>query len=104
VRRPRIFDQRGRYLGDVPPSLLEDSPSVGASLWEILHPFTVQDEFGAIGKEPPPVSEIIGSAAQNIETHAAAGVENFLSAGKWAVIAVVGLGLLILYSRVKGQG
>jgi len=27
------------------------------------------------------VSEIIGSAAQNIETHAAAGVENFLSAG-----------------------
>jgi len=52
----------------------------------------------------PAVSEIIGSAAQNIETHAAAGVENFLSAGKWAVIAVVGLGLLILYSRVKGQG
>lgn len=63
ARRP-VYRRRLRGLG------YTDTRSVGASIWEFLHPGTVQREFEAVGKSVPGYGEIWESAADDAITAA----------------------------------
>lgn len=97
MRRPRVFDQRGRYLGDV------QSPGWGASLFELLHPFTVQDEFVAVGKPKPSVSDVMDSALTNISQSAQESIASIQRTGKLIMVGVLVLGAAYLVLRMRGR-
>lgn len=119
----RVFDERGRYLGDassVDPSAVDptaDQPapdasagsssfveSFGAALFELTHPFTVQAEYEAVGKTPPPVTEIMSQAVSDMETQASAGltagVTQLESTVKLVAVAAVILGGIYVYKQL----
>ena len=98
-RRHRVFSQHGRYLGET------SSPgfSIGSSLWELFHPFTVQKEYAAVGKPPPSVSDVMDTALTNISERAQKNVRDVVSAGKWIVagVLILGVAYVVLQARRK---
>src|SRR5260221_13085791 len=87
----RVLDRRGRIVGRLSRRELaamhgrarearraglgaafDPSESLGAEVYELLHPVRVQEEYRAVGKEMPSVSNIMRGpardAARDVET------------------------------------
>lgn len=98
MRRYRVFNQHGRYLGETGPGF-----DIGASVWELLHPFTVQKEYAAEGKPPPSVSDVMDTALTNISQRATENIQSAVNTGKWIVAGVLVLGVVyvVLQARRK---
>ncbi len=102
-RRYRVFNQHGRYLGETS----DPGFSIGASLWELLHPGQVQAEYQAEGKPPPSVSDVMDTALTNISQRAQENVQSAVrsvaNAGKIILVGVLALGVLyvVLQARRK---
>lgn len=89
--------------------------SIGGDIWEFFNPGQVQQEYemsGRIGAEPPPISEIMGGAAEdatyraveNIQEAGAAVAENAQVLGKWIVIGLVAYAIIQVMQVVpKGR-
>ena len=99
----RVFDRRGNYLGDFDPA-----ETIGGDIWEFLHPGQVQDEYSAVGKEPPTITEIMSGdisqasdiAGQNIQQAA----QNVVSAVTGLTqYVIIGGALYLLYRLTKGK-
>src|SRR6266700_5774184 len=89
MRPRRVFDERGRYLGGV-----AGTQSIGASLFELLHPFTVRAEYEAVGKPPPSVSDVFDEALTNVSQRAEENVRSVVNAGKLVLVSIVVLGVV----------
>jgi hypothetical protein len=96
-RRTRVFDQQGRYLGET------DTPGWGASFYELTHPFTVQDEYAAVGKARPSVSEVVDSALTNISQSAGETIGSIQRTGKLIVVAVIVIGVAYVATKFTGR-
>lgn len=72
---PRTFDEDGRQLdglNDLGASGVYTPPdSLGAALWEYLHPAEVQAEYVALGQTPPSAAEIMAKSSVSINTNLA---------------------------------
>lgn len=85
--------------------------SFGGDIWEFFNPGRVQDEYRAVGKEPPPMTEIISGAAADATERAAenihAGVETTLMGAqqitKWVVVGLVAFAIIQGLQAVKGK-
>src|SRR5712691_7624461 len=69
--RVQAREDRLSGMGDFSPS-----DSVGASLFELFHPSSVQDEYRAVGKPAPSVAEIVAGAADSAAMHAGQGIRD----------------------------
>jgi len=82
----------------------DPSESFGAEVYELLHPGRVQEEYRAVGKEAPSVSDIMtgaaSAAAANVEKGAADLASGILSAGKWIIVGLVVVGGIIAVSHL----
>lgn len=77
----------------------QDTRSIGAAFWELLHPSRVQAEYEAVGAPVPTIGEVIGGAFDDAMTAAAEGEhnigENLQAAasaagtvGKWLIVGL----------------
>jgi hypothetical protein len=100
--RVQARDARISGLGQFSPS-----ESVGAALWEFFNPAQVQEEYRAVGKPVPPVAEIMTGAADAAVSQAGEGlrqaVGNVFSAGKWVIVGLVTVGVIIVFSRMRSR-
>lgn len=96
--RHRVFDRRGQYLGEVGD---DTSPGWGASLYELLHPFTVQSEYVAAGKPEPSVSDVMDSALTNISKSASETIASVQRTGKVIAAGVVVLAVAYVVLQVR---
>ena len=89
-----------------------DTRSIGAAMWEILHPAQVQADARAVGAPVPSVMDIITGAAGDVATAAdesiaqardtaAQALDAGAVAGKWIVVGVVALVALELLKKAK---
>lgn len=63
----RTFDEDGNQLDGVGASSTYRPPdSIGAALWEYLHPSEVQAEYVAMGQTPPSTAEIMSKSGVHI--------------------------------------
>ena len=80
--------RRVRPAAQVGMGALNGPGSIGASIWEMLHPGQIQAEAAAVGAEIPSRIDIISGAAGDIATTADAAVQDAIAAGESAVGAV----------------
>lgn len=109
---PVTVDQDGRIIGPAPRRPGLGAYSVGAALWETLHPEQVQAEYAAAGAPvPSKIAIIVGNApaftpantlsyayenfGQTVDTAAAAG-QDLADAGAAAADALKGAGTMVL--------
>lgn len=97
MARHRVFNQQGRYLGETA------TPGWGASLYELLHPFTVREEYRAVGKAPPPVSEVWDTALTNISQSASESIGSIQRTGKLIVAAVIVVSVAYVVMKFTGR-
>ena len=86
--------RRGRRIG-----YTADTRSVGAAAWEFLHPFTVQEEYAAVGKPAPGALDIMGDAVSDAATAGSESVTN-IGAGALDVVRFLGIAagvVLVMY-------
>lgn len=93
---PYIYDQNGKRLGLAPgeSSGVPDNWSFGASLWEFLHPGTVQAEDAAIGQTPRDYFEIWDGAFYGMASAAEETRQEIVQESK-TVLNQIGPALLI---------
>lgn len=92
------FDESGNIIPDAPASPPADvgaENTFGAAVWAFFHPGQVQQEYAATGQQVPEVTDIMGSAVDDMQTHAAAAVDagfhNLAVAGR-----LIAAGVLVL--------
>ncbi len=84
-----LYDNQGNHLGALGADFLP-SYDIGGAFWEMTHPGQVQQEYSAVGKEPPPMSEIITGAASQVVEQTGQKVASIVTdATKYIVIAGV---------------
>lgn len=106
---PAVFDQAGNFLGNA-ETLVEEPPSsapapqpsqhiawgnIGGSIWEFFHPYQVQEEYRAVGKEPPSLLNIMTTAADDVQEQAAEQAKKALKFSTTGLV-VVGVAFLML--------
>ena len=100
--RVQARDARISGLGQFSPS-----ESVGAALWEFFNPVQVQEEYRAVGKPAPSVAEIMTGAADAAAVQAGEGVRQAVggvfTAGKWLIVGLVAVGVLVVISRMRSR-
>lgn len=109
MRKPRIFDQEGRFLGNVGAA---DEHSIGAAAFEFFNPSIVQQEYEAIGKERPTYTQVWGmalddavsasvEAKQDIQEGLRKAATAGVTLGALVVIGIVGMALIVYSPQIK---
>lgn len=121
---PRTFDAEGELVIDASEPMArqrmdglgaDDTRSIGAALWEMLHPGQVQEEYQAVGKDAPSYSSIVGSAFDDAMTAAYEGQQQVKEGATkiagaaqallpWIVIGAVALAVVFVADKIPRIG
>lgn len=74
--------------------------SIGASIWEILHPAQVQEEYRALGQEPPAKIDIITGGISDVADTAATDIRNAADTATGALTSLRDVAPLLLVVAV----